>query len=127
MTFSVTIDSSAGFGSYSGDATYFFDLQKQRFHWLTFRNPTTGKDAEIQVLQSLKSSWTLSPAPNLQGLDILQIACRPKIESLAQPTLDFELIFTRFTFDGSRWARYERKKPGYWEQGDDFPSRDEFP
>ncbi len=33
-TFSITVDFSSGMGSYSGEVTYFFDLQGQRLHFL---------------------------------------------------------------------------------------------
>lgn len=41
--------------------------------------------------------------------------------------IEFELIYTRFAFDGTRWVHYERRKPGFWENGNEFPSREEFP
>ena len=127
-TFSVTVDLGSGMGSYAGDVTYFFDLQGQRFHWLTARETTSDKLTEIQVLQSLKTDWKLLPARNHSGQDIVQLACRPKsVANDPKRDIEFELIYTRFAFDGARWVRYELRRPGFWENGHEFPSREEFP
>ncbi|HEY1266316.1 MAG TPA: hypothetical protein VGH16_03605 [Candidatus Binatia bacterium] len=119
--FAVTIDFSAGFGSYNGEITFFGDIRAGRLRWLKAQR-SGGGDEEMTVMTSLKTAWKLVKAGNGAGMDILKIACRPNFAS----ENDFDLTYTRFAFDGKRWIRYERTKPGFWEQGS-FPALEEFP
>jgi hypothetical protein len=120
--FTVAIDFSAGFGSYSGEITFFADVQAGRLRWLKAQETGSGQEAEMTLMSSLKTAWKLVPARNRAGMDILKIACRPNFAT----ENDFELIYTRFAFNGKRWIRHERTKWGFWEQGS-FLALEEFP
>jgi hypothetical protein len=120
--FAVTIDFSAGFGSYNGEITFFADVQAERLRWLKAQRPAGGGETDVTVMTSLKTAWKLVKAKNGAGMDILKIACRPDFAT----ENDFELIYTRFAFDGKRWIRHARTKRGFWEQGS-FPALEEFP
>ena len=122
-SFSLKVDHYAGWGSYSGPVTEFFDVVSGKIRWISARDEKTGKVAKIEVMNSLKTSWKLSPYK--QNKDILELACRPTF-------LDdnpFELIYKRYRFNGVEWILYSRKEYGYqdFESEEDFPRASLFP
>lgn len=129
-TFPVTVDLSAGFGSYSGPATRLADVRGGRLEWLTARDAATGKTDTITLATALKTAWRLVPAGGGR-LDILQVLCRPDFDAPAGSDIaaQFILTFERYSWDGSRWVRYSRSEHGFWEfEGEEtFPERTRFP
>lgn len=87
-----------------------------------------GKERQIALMRSLRTEWRLVPSTLGAGQDIVEVAGRPNFaETTDSKSLEFEVIYTRFHFDGDHWLRFERTEPGYFFNQGDFPSRDEFP
>jgi hypothetical protein len=120
-SFSLEVDYSAGWGSYSGPVTMFIDVVGGKIKWIRAKDASNGKTEKISVMISLKTYWKLSPSKKKQ--DILELACRPTGNG------DFELIYSRYSFNGLEWIRYSRSEKGYldFEADTDFPRENLFP
>jgi hypothetical protein len=90
---------------------------------LSAKKEKSGKLVKISVMKSLKTDWKILPSPEGKGKDIYQIACRPdtRFED------EFLLIYTRYHFNGTNWIKHERRENGFWESGNIFPYRTNFP
>ena len=119
----LTEDRSIGFGSYAGLVSTFFEVNKGRLRWLSAKKEKSGKLARISVMKSLKTDWKILPSQEGKGEDILQIACRPDTRYDGE----FLLIYTRYHFNGKNWIKHERREDGFWESGNRFPYRTNFP
>lgn len=134
-TYLVTVDYSAGFGSYSGPITMPLEVHDGHLQWLEATDRITGKKGKIDLMESLKTTWKIVDSTAGPRKEILKAACRPNLKrplfrsnSNVQTTdKDFILTYTRFYFDGDRWISAERKKPGFAEFDEGFPSRKLFP
>jgi len=129
-TYLVTVDLGAGLGSYSGPVTRLAEVRQGQLHWVQGWDVRLEQDSELRLLSSLKTAWRLVPRRDGRGQEILLLACRPDISAAANTSSgqQFLLAFVRYSFDGSRWRRYERTEPGFWEDGDaPFPDRSRFP
>jgi hypothetical protein len=128
--FSVTVDFTAGMGSYNGPITWFFDLHERKLRWLQARDSEDGELHEMALMSSLKTRWELAPAEGGASLDVVSIACRPDFERKEPDgSVRFLEHRTRYHFDGKAWTRYRRSRPGYWENDSyyAFPKLREFP
>jgi len=120
-SFDLEVDYSAGWGSYSGPVTMFIDVVGGKIKWIRAKDASTGKTEKISVMISLKTYWKLSPSK--QNQDILELACRSTGKG------DFELIYSRYRFNGLEWIRYSKTEKGYqdFEADTDFPRENLFP
>jgi hypothetical protein len=136
LTYLVTVDYSAGFGSYSGPITMLVEVHNGHLRWVEATDKGTGKKEKISVMKSLKTSWKIADSVSGATKDFLEAACRPdmkrKVFASSDPNVqtsddDFTLRYTRYYFDGSRWVRVSRQKPGFSEFEEGFPRRKLFP
>ncbi len=122
-TFLVTVDYSAGMGSYAGPATLLLEVVNGNLHWLEAMNADTGKRKMIRLPKTLKSDWRFSPTGAQQ--DILQVLCRP--DDLAGSS-DFSVVYIRYHFvEGAGWQMRKRVKKGLWQSDEPFPQARLFP
>jgi hypothetical protein len=124
-TWLVTVDCSAGFGSYSGPVTELLEVRGGRMQWVERLDRATGKTGRISLMQSLKTVWQMVPASSGMGKDILEAACRP--EGVDANDVKFKLNYARYTLAGNRWVRLAREEEGFSEFEDGFPDRKLFP
>ncbi len=124
VTYPVTVDYSIGMGSYNGPLTFFVEVSAGKLRWVEAVDVKTGQSSRISLMRSLKTIWTLTDAPHGRHKEILQAACRPGFGSSEG---GFLLSYTRYSFDGKRWIRYERTESGFSEFEDGFPDRALFP
>lgn len=124
VTYSVTVDYSAGFGSYSGPITSFVEVSGGHLSWLEAVDHD-GKHRKVSVMSSLKTAWRIAPVAD-GGREILEAACRPTEKTLKTGD-DFQIIYSRYYFDGTQWRLVSRKVPGFSEFEDGFPRRSRFP
>jgi hypothetical protein len=122
-SFSLTVDYSAGAGSYSGPGTKFFDVVAGRIKWVHAKDEKNSKSEEIHVAQTLKTEWKLFPYGKNQ--DILEIRCRPAFMKKSNDA--FEVTYTRYRFNDHDWIHYSRSEEGFWENEGDFPKESLFP
>ena len=123
-TYLLTVDYSAGFGSYSGPITYLVEVAGGHLHWVESAD-AQGKHAKISVMNSLKTAWKIVGAGS-GGKEILQAACRPTNATMKTGD-DFTTTYSRYFFDGVQWRVVSRTLPGFTEFEDGFPSRLHFP
>jgi hypothetical protein len=125
-SFQVTVDLSAGFGSYSGPLSKFAEVKDGTLRWLAALDASTGKTTDISVMSSLKTAWKLAAAVG-GDREILEVACRPDHEA---PTTDagaeFLVRLTRYAVEAGQWQRYVRVEKGFWEDDDKFPDTSRF-
>lgn len=122
-SFSLTVDYSAGFGSYSGQGSKFFDVVAGKIQWVKAKNEKANKVEEIHVAQTLKTEWKLFP--HRKNQDILEIRCRPAFKDKSDDT--FEVTYSRYRYNGHEWIHYSRTEEGFWENEGDFPKESLFP
>lgn len=123
-SFSLKVDYYAGWGSYSGPITRFFDVVAGKIRWIHARNEKTGKIEDISLMNSLKTEWQLFPFG--QNQDILAFRCRPAFKDENDNT--FEVTFDRYRFNGREWILYSRSEKGFWESEEGtFPREALFP
>ncbi len=126
LTYLLTVDYSAGFGSYSGPITNLVEIKSGRFQWVEAKNTQTGKSAPIRLMTSLKTTWKFVDAADGRGKQILLAQCRSDWSS-AKADPDFRITYARFYFDGTKWLLTERTVKGFSEFDEGFPSRKHFP
>ena len=132
LVFAVTVDYSIGFGSYAGPTTVFVEPGGGRFQWLAAFEPNSDTPMEVTLGSAFKSGWRTVPRAGAPGLDILAVRCHPEMgeepsRGLGGRALPFVVIYERYTFDGTRWLRTERREPGFWEAEQGFPAQEKFP
>lgn len=135
-TYLVTVDYSAGFGSYSGPITMPVEVHDGHLQWLEAKDKATGKKEKIEVMQSLKTIWKITGFSSSGKKEILEAKCRPNLThpvfASKDPDIhtsddDFILVYTRYYYDGTQWMRAERRRAGFSEFEEGFPSRKLFP
>lgn len=57
LTYLLTVDYSAGFGSYSGPITSLVEVTSGLLRWVESTEAETGKTGEISLMESLKTTW----------------------------------------------------------------------
>jgi hypothetical protein len=122
-TYLLTVDYSAGWGSYSGPATFLLEVKSGRLSWLETTDGRTGKNERISLADTLKSAWKIVPASRGPGKDIVQVLCRPNFELDGQ----FKLTYIRYTYDGKKWSKHVKETDGFWESDEGFPEIRLFP
>ncbi len=130
--FAVTVDYSVGFGSYAGPTTVFVEPARGRLRWLVALDPGSDKPIAIQLARTLKSGWKTVARAAGPGLDLVAVRCQPEAGDTSRPAAGggqrpFVVIYERFSFDGTRWVRHERRETGFWETDRGFPARENFP
>lgn len=122
--YGVSVDLSAGLGSYSGPLLEVLDLHDHHLVPLRARDVTTDSLVTVFLPTTLKTAWQVVPVDGRAGPDILLVACRPTFETQSG---GFQVTYTRFSREGTQWRRYARTAPGFWEDDGDFPARSLFP
>jgi len=129
-SYAVTIDYSVGMGTYNGPLTRLAEIRDGRLLWLRSVD-AQGKHPEVLRLPSTgRSAWKIVQGGKAGTRDILLVASQPDLENAASGVaeLPFVQTLTRFSFDGTRWRRHQRRSPGYWDSIDEpFPERARFP
>ena len=120
----LSVDYSAGFGSYSGPITFVVEVSGGRLHWVEAVD-ASGTRAKLRMMDSLKTAWRIVDA-SAEGKEILEAACRPTEKTLKTGG-DFTITYSRFFFDGMEWRSVSRTVPGFTEFDGGFPSRRHFP
>jgi hypothetical protein len=115
----ITVDYSAGFGSYSGPATSLLRVVNSALLDVRAVDPASGQEVHFRLMKALKSDWKMKATGNM--LEILSFFCRPTQNG------QFRLEYIRYSFDGSRWLEYKKSENGYWESDEPFPPRSAFP
>ena len=126
LTYLLTVDYSAGAGSYNGPITSLVEVKNGHLRWLQATELGTGKTGEISLMESLKTTWRLVAAPGGKGKQILLAQCRPDWSSVKDDP-DFTTQYARFYFDGSKWLAKVRTVKGISEFDQGFPERKNFP
>ena len=88
-SFKLTVDYYAGFGSYSGPMSMFFDVVAGKIRWIKARKANSRKKEGLVVMNSLKTEWKLVPFKS--NKDILEMRCRPVFKK--QKDTSFELTY----------------------------------
>lgn len=127
LTYLLTVDYSAGFGSYSGPITNLVEVSGGHMQWVKSTMVETGKTGEISLMESLKTTWKIVDAPDGRGKQILLALCRPNWSASVNEDQDFRTSYARFFFNGAKWLVVERTVKGLSEFDQGFPSRKNFP
>jgi hypothetical protein len=136
LTYLVTVDYSAGFGSYNGPVTMPLEVRNGRLQWLKATEKANGKEYQIELMRSLKTVWKIVDSPSGAGKEILYAMCRPDLKrpvftsSDANPQTtddDFILTYARYYFDGYHWIRVKRTQHRYTDFEEGFPGHSLFP
>jgi hypothetical protein len=126
VTYLLTVDYSAGFGSYSGPITNLAEVKGARLRWVEALEAIGGSSRKISLMDSLKTTWKFVDSPDGKGKQILLAQCRPD-GSFVGGDQDFKTKYARFYFDGTKWVVLERTVRGFTEFEQSFPSRRYFP
>lgn len=126
LTYLLTVNYSAGFGSYSGPITNLVEVKNGRLRWVASIEAKTRRTGKISLMESLKTTWKLVDASDGKGKQILFAQCRPDWSSVKDDP-DFTTTYARFYFDGTQWLTKERTVKGISEFDQGFPRRKYFP
>ncbi len=128
ISYLLTVDYSAGWGSYNGPISFFVEVAGGKIKWVEDIDEKTGHSERISVMQSLKTVWRFARSENGKSRDILEAACRPaEWTKKNDGKNDFMLIYTRYFFNGNDWVVRQRLQEGFSEFEDGFPPRRLFP
>jgi hypothetical protein len=126
LTYLLTVDYSAGLGSYNGPITSLVEVKNGHLRWLESTEPATGRTGEIRLMESLKTTWWFVDAADGKGKQILRAQCRPDWSSVKNDP-DFTTQYARFYFDGPKWLTKVRTVKGLSEFDQGFPELKNFP
>jgi hypothetical protein len=115
----LTIDHSAGAGSYNGLATIVIRVSQSSLHDVESVEVASQKQELIRLTKTLKSDWRIDSSSGVAN--ILFVSCHPG------KTYSFVIDYVRYEWNGSAWLKYVRKTPGVWESDGPFPARSVFP
>jgi hypothetical protein len=118
-TFLLTVDHSAGFGSYSGLVTTLLQIHGTKFRDLEAQVVGTRSHEPIRVVKSLKADWKMFPGS--REPEILSISCRPGQDN------SFVIVYVRYYLHRGAWFKRQRIRPGLWESDRAFPPQSAFP
>lgn len=127
-TFLLTVDYSAGFGSYSGPITSFLEIDSWgRFNWIQSQDAFTHEPSSISMMNSLKSDWKLTKSRN-GAKELFEVYCRPDWNQLASATEQqrFFTYYVHYRWSKRGWEFKFYKKVKFWE-ADEFPPESAFP
>jgi hypothetical protein len=102
-TFVVTRDYSIGWGSYNGPISYFLEVADGGIRYILPHG----------LMTSLKTAWAIDNKENSAA--IISKKCRPNFEKTYDASMDFKVIYERFSFDGEGWKASVREEDGFWE------------
>ncbi len=135
--FFLTIDDSAGYGSYSGLTTTLLSVDSSGLKTVEAFDFYRKARTPIAVAANSKSGW--KEVPRQGKVDLLAFYCAANLNALTYipryngssidqlPKDVFLVHYVRYRFDGDAWTRFERVEPGYWESNQPFPSDSSFP
>jgi hypothetical protein len=118
-TYLLTVDFTCGIGSYCGPITTLHEVFGPHIHDVEEVDDETNRFQPIELLQSLKTDWTLVPAASGKGFDILHVACRPSVSlwALVMGKQDQEVTFvtarSRISFEKAAWVRRWKQRREY--------------
>lgn len=115
--YSLTVDYSAGFGSYSGPATSFVRVADGRLQWLEAKDLTHDKTARVRLVRALKRDWRIVTHGKGDSTEIHTVACLPVKDEKREASSGFKVIFGRFFMKQGLWYYKEKSEPGFWESG----------
>jgi hypothetical protein len=115
----LTLDDSAGFGSYNGLGTAVLQVANARLNEAGATNVSTRQQETIRLAKTLKSDWRIQSGG--QGTEILSLSSHPGSDG------SFVSDYVRYWFDGSQWLESKRQEAGLWESDRPFPPRSAFP
>ena len=131
QTYLLTVDLSAGIGSYSGPVTRLAEVRGGRLRWLTAYDAASGRADTVHLVSTLKTAWRFAPGTRGVGREMLQVACRPDFNAPPDAAVEqaFIITFERYAFESGRWVRHARSEHGFWEMDgeESFPPRARFP
>src|SRR6266481_1233494 len=116
----LTVDYSAGAGSYSGLVTTVIQASHASLHDVEAADVAMQKQELIRLAKTLKSGWKIDSSSG--GTNILLVSCHP-----AGSTDSFVIDYVRYELHGSAWFKYLRQAPGFWESDEPFPASSVFP
>lgn len=123
-SYTLTVDLSAGAGSYSGPYTRFVDPDEHGFNWLLV--DSAGVADTLTMVSTLKTRWAILRDQTDPYAQFLMVRCRPDINAPVH-SVAFLTTFERITFDGTHWRLHARSEPGCYESDEPFPPRSKFP
>jgi hypothetical protein len=128
VTYLVSNDVSAGFGSYSGPVTYFAEIRNGQLIWLQVENVQTRERHGWILMSSLKAAWRVDDGPKAVH-DVFAVSSAPVLTPTPKgdAELPFQITLTRYHFNGTQWIEFNQSQPGLWESEQAFPSETEFP
>jgi len=127
LTYLLTVDYSAGFGSYSGPITNLVEINSGHMRWIQSTDAKTGSTGTISLMESLKTTWRFVEAPDGKGKQVWFAQCRPNWSEPVNADPDFRTTYARIYFDGTKWLLVKRIVRGLSEFDQRFPSRKHFP
>ena len=127
-TYLVSVDPGIGFGSYAGPATMLVEIRKGKLLHIQAAEDAGGQRDRLWLGESGKSAWRIATAPSGKGKEIQQIQCHPNFANPNwEDTNEFVVVYSTYRFTHRKWHRASREKIGFWENGEDWPDRSEFP
>ncbi|MCU1257402.1 MAG: Thermophilic serine proteinase precursor [Bryobacterales bacterium] len=102
-TFVVTRDYSIEWGSYNGPISYFLEVSDGGIRYILPHG----------LMTSLKTAWAIDNRENSAA--IISKKCRPNFDPKDGPSMDFKVIYERFSFDGEGWKESVSEEDGFWE------------
>jgi hypothetical protein len=65
------------------------------------------------LMASLKAVWPIVPTNS--GAEMVSKKCRPNFDKSDSRSMEFKIIFERFTFQDDSWHTRLREQSGFWE------------
>jgi len=114
--FFVAEDWSIEFGSYNGLIFFLYTLEN---------GILVKVKPEISLMSSLKAGWKVKKDKTVFP-EIFSISCRPQYDE-KKKDVKFNVTYTHFSYDGTRWSAKRKTRPGCWENEEPFPKESLFP
>jgi hypothetical protein len=119
-TYQMTVDYSCGMGSYCGPITSFFEVEGPGMHHVQAVDDASNQFRDLTLMESLKTSWRRVPARSGQGVDFIEMKCRPSLSfpqifasAMRQEEREivFLTVYERYSFEKAAWVkRWVQKK-----------------
>ena len=122
QSFLLTQDYSSDNGYHEGPVSTLLIISEDSLCDVNAIDTLTGKESPIRLVKSGGEEWRWSGTGQ-----ILSASCYPNYGDTAHDTTKTVQTLVRYSFEGSRWLRFQSKKFRYCESGDPFPARSEFP
>jgi hypothetical protein len=102
-TFVLTRNYSIGWGSYNGPISYFLEVSGRGIRYILPHG----------LMASLKTAWAIVPTKS--AAEILSKKCRPDLDKSDSRSMEFKIIYERFTLQDGSWHATLREQSGFWE------------